>query len=73
LSTFCRIDDKFVPLFRVLWVSATPHFCGEPECQAEGLYEVALEGGESIWAKDSERDKLLDMIEDWQGGGPRDV
>ena len=46
MSIFCIIDDKHVPLYRVLWVSATPHFCGEAECQCEGLHEVALEGGE---------------------------
>ena len=67
-SVFCRIDDKFVPLYRVLWVSATPHFCGDAECQSEGLHEVALEGGESVWASHQERDQLLALIEDWQGG-----
>jgi hypothetical protein len=68
MSIFCRIDDKIVPLYRVLWVSATPHYCGEAECQCEGLHEVALEGGESLWAKFDEKERLLQMIEEWQAG-----
>lgn len=68
MSIFCRIDDKHVPLYRVLWISATPHFCGEPECQCESLHEVALEGGESVWAQFDEKERLLQMIEDWQAG-----
>ena len=68
VSVFCRIDDKHVPLYRVLWISATPHFCGEADCQCEGKYEVALEGGESVWASHDEQKKVVSMIEDWQGG-----
>ena len=68
MSIFCRIDDKFLPLYRVLWVAATPHFCGEAECQCEGLYEIAIEGGESVWANHEEKDRLLEMLEDWQVG-----
>lgn len=68
MSIFCRIDDKHVPLYRVLWISATPHFCGEAECQCEGRHEVALEGGESVWAGFDEKERLLQMIEDWQTG-----
>lgn len=68
MSIFFRIDDKFVPLYRVLWIAATPHFCGEADCQAEGMYEVALEGGESVWAKHEERATLMKSIEDWQAG-----
>ena len=69
VSIFCRVDDKHVPLYRVLWIAATPHFCGDAECQCEGLHEVALEGGESVWAKFDEKERLLQMIEEWQGGG----
>jgi hypothetical protein len=68
MSIFCRIDDKHVPLFRVLWVAATPHFCGEADCEVEGLHEVALEGGESVWATFEEKEKLLLMMEEWQMG-----
>lgn len=66
VSMFCRVDDKQIPLYRVIWISATPHFCGEPDCQCEGLYEVALEGGETVWAKAEETDLLMEMIEQWQ-------
>jgi len=66
VSIFCRVDDKQIPLYRVIWISATPHFCGEPDCQCEGLHEVALEGGETVWAKSAETDLLMEMIEQWQ-------
>ena len=74
MSIFCRIDDKQIPLYRVMWIAATPHFCGELDCQCEGRYEVALEGGESVWANDKEQVHLMEMIEEWQnederGGG----
>ena len=26
MSVFCMVDDKHVPLYRILWVSALPHF-----------------------------------------------
>lgn len=67
-SILCLIDDKHVPLYRVMWISAVPHFCGSEECQCEGLYEVRLEQDESVWAKREERDRLIDAIEHWQGG-----
>ena len=73
MSIFCLVDDKHVPLYRVMWVSDTPHFCGAPECQCEGDYEVRLEQGEAVWASREERDGLLAALETWQGGlGPPD-
>ena len=67
MSIFCRIDDKLIPLSRVLWVAATPHFCGESECNCEGLYEITLDGGsEPIWARHDEKERLIEQIEDWQ-------
>jgi hypothetical protein len=66
VSIFCRIDDKLIPLYRVLWIAATPHFCGEPDCQCEGLYEVALDGNEAVWAQHEEKEHLIEMIEEWQ-------
>jgi hypothetical protein len=66
MSIFCRIDDKLIPIYRVLWVSATPHFCGEPECQAEGLYEISLDSGDPIWARHEEKERLIEQIEEWQ-------
>jgi hypothetical protein len=67
-SILCLIDDKHVPLYRILWVAAVPHFCGDDECLREGDYEVRLEQGESLWAKREERDKLIQALEHWQGG-----
>jgi hypothetical protein len=67
-SILCLIDDKHVPLYRVMWVSAVPHFCGADDCVCEGLYEVRLEQEESVWAKRDERDRLLSALEQWQGG-----
>jgi hypothetical protein len=67
-SILCLIDDKHVPLYRVIWVSAVPHFCGSEECVCEGLYEVRLEQDETVWAKREERDRLLEALEQWQGG-----
>jgi len=68
MSILCLVDDKQVPLYRVMWVSATPHFCGEVDCMREGYYEIRLEQGESVWANQQERDAMLQMLEAWQGG-----
>ena len=73
MSILVRIDDKHVPIYRVMWVSATPHFCGEPECQREGYYEVQLEQGETLWASGAEHDLLLKKIEAWQGDPDADA
>lgn len=71
MSVLFLVDDKHVPLYRVVWVSATPHFCGEDDCQREGYYEVRLEQAESVWANQQERDAMLAALEDWAGGmGP---
>jgi hypothetical protein len=73
VSILALIDDKHVPLYRVMWVAATPHFCGEEDCLREGYYEVRLEQDESVWANVGERDKLVEQLEAWQGGmGPPD-
>ncbi len=73
MSILCRIDDKMIPLYRVMWVAATPHFCGEEDCQREGFYEIRLEQGESVWANTEERDTMQQHLEQWQGGlGPVD-
>lgn len=73
MSILCRVDDKFVPLYRVMWVAATPHFCGEDDCTREGFYEIRLEQGESVWANDKERDEMNKRLDQWQGGlGPPD-
>ena len=69
-SMFCLIDDKHVPLYRILWISDVPHFCGAEDCQCEGRYEVRLEADDSLWANRTERDDLLEAMESWAGGGP---
>jgi hypothetical protein len=68
MSNLCLIDDKHVPLYRVIWVSDLPHFCGEAECEAEGRYEVRLEQNESLFASLPERDQLLKVLSEWTGG-----
>ncbi|MCR9116135.1 MAG: hypothetical protein NXI22_04200 [bacterium] len=64
-SIFCLVDDKHVPMFRIVWVADTPHFCGEEDCQREGFYEVRLEQGESVWASRDERDLVIQSMNDW--------
>ncbi len=68
-SIFCVVDDKHIPLYRIVWVAAVPHFCGDEDCTREGYYEVRLEGDESVWANRQERDGVLTAIESWQGDG----
>ena len=68
MSIFCTVDDKHVPLYRIMWIAATPHFCGEEDCMREGYYEVRLEQGDSVWANAQERDRVIEMIDQWQGG-----
>ena len=68
MSVFCLVDDKHVPIYRVLWVSELPHFCGTEDCQREGEYEIRLDHDESIWGSREERDAVLAAIEAWQEG-----
>ncbi len=65
MAMFCLVDDKYIPLYRILWVSALPHFCGSEECQREGQYEIRIEDGESVWADREERDAALKALEAW--------
>ncbi len=55
MSVFFLVDDKHIPVYRIMWIAATPHFCGAPECEQEGDYEIRLEQGESVWASREER------------------
>ena len=68
MSVFCLVDNKHVPVHRILWVSELPHLCGSSECEREGEYEIRLEQGESVWGNLQERDAVLAAIEAWQGG-----
>lgn len=67
MSIFCEVDDKQVPLYRVMWISSVPHFCGEEDCEREGFYEIRLEQGEAVWANREERDAMMAALEVWQG------
>jgi len=72
VSVFCKVDDKHVPLYRVLWISDVPHFCGNEDCQCEGMYEIRLEQDESIWANRRQRDNMLAAIKNWKAGGSQE-
>ena len=67
-SILCKVDDKHIPLYRIMWVSDLPHFCGHDDCEREGQYEIRLEQDESVWATREERDEVLTALETWQGG-----
>ncbi len=67
MSVFCLVDEKQVPVYRILWVSNLPHFCGDDDCQREGEYEIRLDGGESVWGNREERDAAMAAMESWQG------
>lgn len=71
MSIFCLVDDKHVPLYRIMWVSDLPHYCGSEECEQEGQYEIRLEQGESVWATQQQRDAVLAALEAWQTDSKR--
>lgn len=66
VEAFVLIDDKHVPVTRIVWVSEVPHFCGNEECTVEGRYEVSIEADESLFGSREERDAALKALEDWQ-------
>lgn len=68
MTLFAKVDDKHVPLYRVMWVSDVPHFCGAEDCLFEGRYEIRLENGESVFGTRQERDQTLQALEQWQAG-----
>ena len=68
-SIFCVVDDKHVPMHRIIWISDVPHFCGQDDCQCEGDYEVRLDHDESLWANRQQRDLVLEAMEKWHGSG----
>jgi len=67
---FAKVDDKHVPLYRVLWIADVPHFCGSESCEVEGRYEIRLEADESVFGTRDERDHVLELLEQWHGGMP---
>lgn len=66
-----KVDDKHVPLYRVVWVSDVPHFCGEDDCMHEGDYEVRLDVEDSIWTNGHGRDIVLHALQKWCSDPPR--
>ena len=69
-SPLVKIDDKHVPLYRIIWIADLPHFCGADDCPHEGYYEVRLEADESLWTNQVERDKAIAELEAWCGDPP---
>ena len=68
VPVFCQVDDKHIPLYRIMWIAAVPHYCGEDDCIREGQYEIRLEQDESVWATGNERDDVMQVLEQWQRG-----
>jgi hypothetical protein len=66
-SPLIKIDDKHLPLYRIVWVSDVPHFCGEDDCLHEGDYEVRLDIDDSIWANREDRDHVVAALGQWFG------
>ena len=64
-SVFTVIDDKHVPLARIVWISDLPHFCGRDDCEVEGRYEIRIEADESMFATRADRDAALTAMESW--------
>lgn len=64
-SPLVKVDDKFVPLYRVVWISDVPHFCGEEDCMHEGDYEIRLDVEDSIWTNGDGRDTVRLALERW--------
>ncbi len=62
------IDDKHVPIHRIVWVAGVPHFCGEEDCTREGDYEVRLDVDDSLWINRTERDVAVQGLHDWYNG-----
>ena len=64
-SPIIKVDDKHVPLYRIVWVSAVPHFCGEDDCMHEGDYEIRLDVDDSLWTSGAERDMVVKELAKW--------
>lgn len=71
-SPVIKIDDKHVPLYRIVWIADLPHFCGVDDCPHEGYYEVRVEGDDSLFITQTERDEAVAGMTAWCGDGPED-
>lgn len=67
-GVFANVDDKHVPLYRIVWVSEVPHFCGAEDCTVEGKYEIRLDAAESLFGTSEERDAVIRDMESWHRG-----
>jgi hypothetical protein len=72
MPVFCQVEDKHVPLYRILWIADLPHLCGDDDCQREGQYEIRLDDDESVWGSLSEHDAALKALEAWLQGHKED-
>lgn len=66
-SPIVVVDDKHVPLYRIVWIADLPHFCGEADCQREGQYEIRLDVDDSLWTSLRGRDSVLTALNAWCG------
>lgn len=66
-SPLIKIDEKHVPLYRIVWAADLPHFCGDEECTREGYYEIRLDADDSLWTNLKERDRVLEALNEWCG------
>ncbi len=64
-SPIVKVDDKHVPLYRIVWISDVPHFCGEDDCMHEGDYEIRLDVDDSIWTNGNGRDEVIRALNRW--------
>ncbi len=65
MPLFCHVDDKRIPLYRIVWIADLPHFCGDNDCEREGQYEVRLEQSESVWANLAQHDAAVEALQAW--------
>ena len=66
-SPLILVDDKHVPLYRIVWVADLPHWCGEQDCTREGEYEIRLDVDDSIWTSLKGRDQVIAALKKWAG------
>ncbi len=71
-SPIIVVDDKHLPLYRIVWVSDVPHFCGEDDCMHEGEYEIRLDVDDSLWVVGKERDMVVEELTKWCSDPPGD-
>lgn len=64
------IDDKHVPLYRIVYVADVPHYCGAEDCMHEGDYEVRLDVEDSIWVGAADRDRAINALNEWCSDPP---